>query len=413
MAAICWWIFFFCCIISANSGPAWDEDLDTVRKENDIQSIDVEDGEMTVPQLIHKYGYRMENHVVITEDGYILTMFRIFQKHSSEKPKLPVLIVHGLFGSSADFVISGPNNSLAYLLADDGYEVWLANVRGTRYSRNHTSIMVETKEYWDFSWHEIGYYDLPTMIDYILDKSKVSKLYYIGHSQGTTTYFAMSCSRPNYNDKIALMIALSPAVVLKRVRSPILRVMLNLADKIEELLNALNIVELLPYNENTYRIAKHLCPVEEPNNLCNHLIGQITGPHPEMYDQKLGLAYMGHSPSGASTKQLSHFTQVARSGLFRQYDYGKRGNLQTYSDWKPPTYNLNASIAPVVIFYGLNDWMVHPKDVQQFATMLPRLVSANVVADKKFNHLDFILAKNARSQVYDKLIPLLNQNNNV
>ncbi|XP_053698632.1 lipase 1-like [Sabethes cyaneus] len=412
MAAICWWIFFYS-VFWVSSSPAPDEDLDMVRKENDLPPVLDNDAELTVPQLIRKYGYRMDSHVVITEDGYILTMFRIFPRQPVETAKLPVLMVHGLFASPAVFVLSGPNISLPYLLADDGYEVWLANVRGTRYSRDHTSMAVGSKEYWDFSWHEIGYYDLPKMIDYILNTTKASKLHYIGHSQGCTVYFAMSGSRSDYNDKIALMTALSPAVVLKRVRSPILRVMLSLADKFEEILSALNIVELLPYNENTYRVAKHVCPPEEPNNACSQLVGMIAGPHPEMYDQKLVLKFLGHVPAGASTKQLIHYIQIARSGLFRQYDYGKRGNLQTYSDWKPPTYNLNSSLAPVIIFYALNDWMVHPRDVQQFSRMLPRLVSANVVADKKFNHVDFLLSQNVRSQVFDKLIPILNQYSDV
>ena len=41
-------------------------------------------------------------------------------------------------------------------------------------------------EYWDFSFEEMGRYDIPTEIEYVLDQTKAKKLSYIGHSQGTT-----------------------------------------------------------------------------------------------------------------------------------------------------------------------------------------------------------------------------------
>ncbi|EAT35489.1 AAEL012343-PA [Aedes aegypti] len=417
----CWCLLLLTGALFGSGALAYPDEDDFWKKENDIQTvrednwfqIDEEDGDMTLQELIEKYGYKVEIHSATTEDGYMLTLFRIMPRKISETKKLPVFVMHGLLGSAADFVISGPNNSLAYYLADDGYEVWLGNARGTRYSRRHQELPLHSEEYWDFSWHEIGYYDLPAMIDYVLNKTGSDQLQYIGHSQGTTTYFVMSSSRPEYNQKIALMTALSPAVVLKRIRSPILRVLLDLSDTIKEVLDSLHVFEFFPYNDNNHKVMESLCPANARDTICEELLGQLTGPHPESYSPKLAAAYMGHAPAGASTKQLMHFVQVVRTGLFRQYDNGRKENLQTYSNWKPPTYNLTASSAPVLIFYGRNDWMVHPKDVQEFYKMLPRVVAANLVSDRKFNHLDFILAKNARSEVYDKMRPVLEQYNTI
>lgn len=50
-------------------------------------------------------------------------------------------------------------SELAYLLADAGYDVWLANARGTEPSRAHIRLNPNgfwQKKYWSFSWHQIG-----------------------------------------------------------------------------------------------------------------------------------------------------------------------------------------------------------------------------------------------------------------
>lgn len=98
-----------------------------------------------------------------------------------------------------------------FILADAGYDVWMGNARGTTYSRKHISLSPDDKEFWDFSWHEIGYYDLPAMIDRALNVSGQEKLFYIGHSQGGTVFWVFLSTRPEYNDKIRLGMALAPA----------------------------------------------------------------------------------------------------------------------------------------------------------------------------------------------------------
>jgi lysosomal acid lipase/cholesteryl ester hydrolase len=55
------------------------------------------------------------------------------------------------------------------------------------------------KQFWDFAYFEMGKYDLPAMIDFILEKTGAPDLTYIGHSQGTSAFFAMDLLRPDYD----------------------------------------------------------------------------------------------------------------------------------------------------------------------------------------------------------------------
>ncbi|KAJ9595449.1 hypothetical protein L9F63_013360, partial [Diploptera punctata] len=167
--------------------------------------------------VIKKYGYPAEKHFVTTEDGYILQLFRIPYIH-----KKPVAVLHhGLGCTSRDWVLLGPNKSLGYLLADEGYDVWLSNFRGSFYSRNHTYLSIKSKQFWDFSWHEIGIYDAPAIFNYIINTTGVESHYHVGYSMGATVLFVLASMKPEYNKNIRLLVAQGPPVFFNGQQSAI------------------------------------------------------------------------------------------------------------------------------------------------------------------------------------------------
>lgn len=98
----------------------------------------------------------------------------------------------------------------------------MTNDRGTLYSRNHTTLNPDTDSaYWNFSWHEIGIYDLSASMDFILQHTNRSGLYYVGHSQGATTMYVLISMFPEYNDKILYYIHMAPLAFLDHLKIPL------------------------------------------------------------------------------------------------------------------------------------------------------------------------------------------------
>lgn len=73
-------------------------------------------------------------------------------------------------------------NQKAFKLADDGYDIWLPNARGSEFSRKHKYLLPTSEHFWKFSWDEIAKYDLPATIDFILRETNNSALHYVGQT---------------------------------------------------------------------------------------------------------------------------------------------------------------------------------------------------------------------------------------
>lgn len=83
----------------------------------------------------------------MTEDGYILNIVRVSTERTPTKGV--VFLQHPYAVGSVVWVDKG-NKSLAFNLADMGYDVWLGNSRGTRLSSKHVSLSWKDAKYWDY-----------------------------------------------------------------------------------------------------------------------------------------------------------------------------------------------------------------------------------------------------------------------
>ena len=223
-------------------------------------------------------NYPVQRFTVTTEDNYVLGLHRIPQPRPTDKV---VLIQHGMLSSSGDWVLIGPKKSLAFWLHDSGYDVWLGNARGNQYSRTHLNLTTDQKSYWNFSWHEMGLFDLPATIDKILETTKVKKMDYIGHSQGLTTFLCLTSLRPEYQKFFRTVIGFSPIAFLSHIHNSALRILSSNVERLESVLDRLKIYEITPSNGLRASLAKILCSEKSfTQDFCANLLFVAVGPGP-------------------------------------------------------------------------------------------------------------------------------------
>jgi pimeloyl-ACP methyl ester carboxylesterase len=135
--------------------------------------------------------------------------------------------------------------------------------------------------------------------------------------------------------------------------------------------------------------------------------------------------YMTHTPAGTSVQNMIHFMQGVQTDQFQMYDFGTPAeNLRHYGQTIPPLYDLSSVHVPVALYYGGNDWLADPYDVEWIKPQLPNLIyslevhvslgqrslsllTATAAQIEEFEHLDFLWATNAVTQVYNQIIALM------
>lgn len=355
-------------------------------------------------QLIAKYGHRPEKHRVITKDGYRLNSYRIPNSGS------PVLLVHGIGDSSDSWLVLGPTKSVAFQLAEQGYDVWLYNARGNKYSKGHIKNLPE-KEYWNFSYEEMGTEDLPAVIDYILQTTSRRNLSYIGFSQGTATFFVMCSTKPEYNEKIKQAVLLAPIAWLTDTQYPFMDIIAQNLDVLASFLDSIGVYDLFANNILSNLYHAKVCRNDVPENILCKLeyyisygLRNITN----LYTERLPVI-ASHIPAGVSTKTFVHYFQSYLSKRFQRFDFGSRTNQEVYSFMQPPSYDLSLITAPTYLFSSESDWFSTPVDVERLNTGLPNIVRhVKLAKSVDFTHLEFVYGSRVNEIVNVDIKKILN-----
>ncbi|ELT87656.1 hypothetical protein CAPTEDRAFT_5448 [Capitella teleta] len=357
-------------------------------------------------ELIVSKGYPCEEHTVQTDDGFLLGVQRIpyGRRGPGNDPRPVVFLQHGLLSASTCWITNLANESLGYILADAGFDVWLGNVRGNTYSRKHIKLQPEQHDFWQWSWDEMAYYDLPAMLNYALRQSSQERLSYVGHSQGTLIAFTGFSANPDLAKKVKQFVALGPVAQVGHLEGAV-RYLSYITPELEGLFDLFGIDEFLPSSRILKFLGSTLCEEKYTRDICENIFFLICGYDSQNMNVSRIPVYVSHSPAGTSVKNLIHFAQMVKSNRCQKYDYGMIGNFEHYRQLHAPIYNISAMDVPSYLFSSGKDTLADPTDVKYLLSQLPNLKYHEEILH--WNHLDFIWAMDANVVLYPHIIKIL------
>ncbi|XP_060190082.1 triacylglycerol lipase 2-like isoform X2 [Lycium barbarum] len=353
--------------------------------------------------LVTVHGYKCQEFEVTTDDGYILSVQRITEGRvgGTDSNRQPVLLQHGVLADGATWVLNPPEQSLGMILVDNGFDVWISNSRGTRYSRRHVKLDPKDRNYWDWTWGDLVMYELPAVIDHIFTQTK-QKIHYVGHSQGTLIALA-SFSEGRLIDKVKSAALLCPIAYLSHITTPLGNIA---ARSLLGEFMTFGLAEFNPRSKPVLEFVKLLCAA--PGVDCYDLLTAITGKNCCLNSSTVQMS-LEYEPQPTSTKNLVNLAQMVRIGKVSKYDYGKKSeNVAHYGQAKPPEYNMSniPRNLPLFLSYGGQDALSDVQDVQNLLEDLKfhDIDKLHVQFIKDYAHADFILGVNARDIVYNEII---------
>uniref|UniRef100_A0A8B9H8X7 Lipase n=1 Tax=Astyanax mexicanus TaxID=7994 RepID=A0A8B9H8X7_ASTMX len=359
-------------------------------------------------EIIRYWGYPAEEYEVVTEDGYILSINRIpygVKNKDSQAPRPVVFLQHGLLAAGSNWVTNLPNTSLGFVLADAGFDVWLGNSRGNTWSRKHVSLSPDQNEYWEFSHDEMANKDLPAVINFITKTTAEEKIFYVGHSQGTTIAFMAFSTMPLLASKIKMFFALAPVATVAFTSSPMGKLSVLPEALIWDLFGR---KDFFPQNELIKFFATEFCTKKPISVLCGNIFFLLCGFDERNLNMTRTPVYTTHCPAGTSVQNMAHWSQAVKTGKLMAYDYGKAGNMAHYNQSTPPQYHVQDMTVPTAVWSGGHDTLADPQDVAVLLTQIPNLMYHRHI--EHWEHLDFIWGLDAPQEMFGEMIKLMREN---
>lgn len=380
-------------------------------------------------ELCELYGYTAEEHVVQTDDGYLLGIHRLAWKRGEEDAKVNsgpnsvqkrvIYLHHGLLMNSEVWVcLTDAQKVLPFVLVDRGFDVWvcscrwlpsnggrcadkpqqLGNNRGNKYSKKSVRSAPTSLEFWNFSIDEFAFHDIPNSIDYILSSTGQPSLSYIGFSQGTAQAFAALSIHPKLNQQVNVFIALAPAMSPPGLANGIADALIKASPQVLFLMfGRRSILSSAPLWESLIYPPLYIKILDMGMKFLFNWKGNNIA-------QAQKLAAYPHLYSFTSTKSVVHWFQIIRTKSFQMFDDDPPLTIGTNPRFtkvaKYPTRNIKT---PIVLVYGGSDSLV---DIKAMLRELPPTTVATEIPH--YEHLDFLWAKDVAAQVFPHVFDALN-----
>ncbi|MCA9562111.1 MAG: alpha/beta hydrolase [Myxococcales bacterium] len=309
-----------------------------------------------------------------TRDGWRIALYRY--KPERPRPKQsPVLLCHGL--GSNRFDLDAPNSSLAVYLAEQGFDVWVIELRGAG-SSTRPGFLERRRFDWNFD--DYLYHDLPAAISLILKRSRAKQIHWVGHSMGGMLAYAYLALWGASSIRSVVTVG-SPA--FSKVSRPLLDGLLRF-----------------------YRLAR---PLKRVPNKAFARAGSLA---PRLVRTTVGRLLA--NPKNLTPREIRGLLRVAvediPTTLLDQFAgwYKNREFSLSYG-----TFDYRESLreirVPVLIVAGAMDWLTPPEDLRDVHDMLGSPdktfleVGRNTGFSTDFGHIDLILGRSAQAEVFPRL----------
>ena len=349
-------------------------------------------------EYIESFGYKLEENPVITDDGYILSLWHLHPKFPNGKT---VFFQHGFTCTAWIFFHLG-ENSLPFYLLKEGYDIWLANNRGSYFSPGHISKDPKDPKsgYNNYSMDDFVASDMPAMVKYIKERTGAKKMTFIGHSQGTTLFLMAMMHDPIFTEE-SFDNFISLGTVPNLAHSKFLPI--DILDMIYDLLRratflqALNLPELL--RELLATLAK-----EHPK-VFGKIFDTLASIYPSGrmdYINIYNLLY--YFPGGISKINLFHWSQIHQmkklvyyNPNFHEEKTAKEYNLENLKKWKIKS----------LVTRSDDDTFGSYQDVTDFYDAVEDKSVIKLLELTSYGHLDVLFAESAINDIFKPIIEFI------
>ncbi|KAL3692326.1 hypothetical protein R1sor_005977 [Riccia sorocarpa] len=374
----------------------------------------------TCGDYITALGYPYESFKVTTGDGYIISMERIPRPES----KKVLYLQHGILDSSLGWVSNGVVGSQAFAAYDQGYDVFLGNLRGL-VSREHVNKNISSRRYWRYTVNEHGTQDLPAMLEKVhgtkmaelkqlnlLSEEELASssesgekdtlpysLCGVAHSLGGASMIMYLVTRrlegkAHYMKRVVL---LSPAGFHEKAppSCAFLRYLMPLAEPfLKPLIPGIYIpTKFLRMVVN--KLSRDFQNYPALGGLVQTFIAYFLGGDTSNWLGAIGVSHynMEDMPGIAYGVGL-HLAQMMANKAFRLYDFGRDGNMKAYGTPKPLDIGANYGHVdiPIDLVAGKKDKLVPRSMILKHYETFRDAGCKVSFAEFDYAHLDFTFA---------------------
>ena len=361
--------------------------------------------------FISRLNLNLEEIPIVTEDRYIISVWALTSKDESNRNGKSIIIQHGLLDTGFTWLIL-EEKSITKLLCDEGYKVYLPNMRGNQFSKSHLDYDSSlNSDFWNFSFDEMAQYDLPAIVNLVKERDGVEKVDYMGHSQGTLIFFLAYMNNPDFMEKnIDKFISVGTVPNVNNAE----HFMLDLAIKsgIDKLVPVKNFLTfptelgqvLVPFCSGK---AKELC-----HTILKICFGGLKNTGRVDYD-RLGKNIFMHMPGGTSLQNMRHWIQAYAKKKMTKYDFDSIvENLIHYGTVTPPEYDLSKMKGYKIksmITLSDSDPFCNPLDTIEFLSNVEDQSNIELLRLVNYDHIDYLWADSSYEELYPQFLDFLDQ----